>query len=137
MKTFEAKGAPPEFDQLTGIDSRALVGAVVNELRQHFGTEPPTELETVLRRRLLAFFVLHGCWRARILRAPAPDFVKIFLRRWASELLFHHRRALYDGLPRSYRTGGSLPALRPLPLGSEIKTTSVLEQPTEVFGLTE
>ena len=109
------EGSAPDFDRLTGLDSRALVAGVIGELRHYLGTEPPAALEAEILRRLLVFFTLHSGWRARILRAPAPDFIKIFLRRWASELLFHRCRALYDALPASYRTGGPLPPLRELP----------------------
>jgi hypothetical protein len=37
-----------------------------------------------------------------------------------SELLFTQHHALYERLPRSYRTGGSLPPLRPLPLNFSV-----------------
>jgi hypothetical protein len=132
MKIFETSDARPEFDRLTGFDSRSLVAGVVQELRLHFGTEPPAELEAELLRRLLTFFALHGCWRARILRKPDPEFVNIFLRRWASELLFHHRRALYEGLPRGYRTGGPLPPSRQLPLNLDVEPVVCAYSPATV-----
>ena len=132
MKDFAAHRPPPDFDRLTGMDSRSLVTDEVDELRRHFGTEPPADIEAELLRRLLAFFALHGSWRAHILHEPDPEFVKVFLRRWSSELLFHRCRALYERLPRSYRTGAALSPSRPLPLALIVEPGLCLNRPVTI-----
>jgi hypothetical protein len=120
MKAFPPISASPDFERLTGLDAPQLVAGVVDELRAHFGGEPPAGLAAELLGRLRAGFALHGSWRARVLRAPAPDYLRIFLRRWAAELLFRNRRDWYEALPRGYRTGGSLSSSHPQPLTDPI-----------------
>lgn len=135
MKTFDTSAGPPDFDRLTGMNSHTLVAGVVAELHEHFGTEPPVELESELLRRLCVFFALHGGWRARILRAPTPDFVRIFLRRWASELLFHRCRNLYESLPASYRTGSPIHPLNSLGLKGRMEFAAEVNKPSEATPL--